>query len=200
MIYLEKSDYKKSAEMLKDGKIIAFPTETVFGLAGISTREDVFNRLVKVKKRPSDKPFTLMCSSLEQINKFIEVNDVVKKIIERFMPGPLTIVLRAKNNVPGYLDLNTGFIGVRIPYDEFVLKMIDAVGEPLLVPSANISFLPPALNSSEVYEYFNETIDGIVIGNSESNIPSTVIKVDKNIELLREGEISFKKILEVIEE
>lgn len=200
MLNISKDDYKSAAKILKNGGLVAFPTETVYGLGCISNSEEAFNKLVNAKKRPPDKPFTLMCSTFTQVEEYIEITPKIQRIVDKFMPGPLTIVLKTKENVPHYLDLGTGFIGVRIPKADFVLKMINEVGSPLLVPSANISSFPPAKTSLEVINYFKDNIDGVVEENTNhlsSNLPSTVVRIDKDkIVLLRLGAISVEELEE----
>lgn len=195
---LKKENLNEIKEALLAGEVIAFPTETVYGLGVISTSKECFDKLVKVKHRSPEKPFTLMISSLKQIENLAELNYFSKKLIEKYFPGPITLILKAKKNIPEYYDLGSGYIGIRMPDDEFVLKMIESVGVPLLVPSANPSNLKPATNVEEVLKYFNEKIYGVVEGKIKSNIPSTIIKIsdDGKIELIREGELKFKDILE----
>ena len=199
MEYLTKKDINECVKILKNGGILAFPTETVFGLGVISSSEIVFSKLVETKKRPPNKPFTMMCSKLEQVDNYVEINETTKKVVKAFMPGPITIVAKAKKNVPSYLDLKSGFIGFRIPDDEFVLKMIDKVGSALLVPSANPSNEAPALTDKEVIKYFDNEIDGVVEGVCDKLSPSTVVKINESeITVLREGPISKEQIMEAI--
>lgn len=115
MLNISKSDYKTAAKILKNGGIIAFPTETVFGLGCISNSEIAFDHLVSVKKRPPNKPFTIMCSSISQVGDIIVITPKIAAIINKFMPGPLTIIVKTKSTVPHYLDLGSGYVGVRIP-------------------------------------------------------------------------------------
>jgi len=201
MLIISKCEIEKAAKILKDGGIVSFPTETVFGLGCICSNYESFKRLCKVKHRPVDKPFTLMCSSDKQVEKFLEISNKAKIIIRRFFPGQLTLILPTKNNVDEQIDLKTGFVGIRIPDDEFVLKLIEMVGEPLLVTSANISGDKPAYNDKEVENYFKDEIDCLVKGESKSNVPSTVIMLKNDqLILLREGIIKLNKIQEVIME
>lgn len=199
MIYIKENDIKKAAKILMDGKIIAIPTETVYGLAVLSTKKEYFDKLVAVKKRDPSKPFTLMISSLDQVCNFLEINETANKIIKQFMPGEITVILKTKKDIPSYLDLSSGFVGIRIPNKKSILSLIDYINKPLLVPSANPRDLTPAKNSKEVYEYFGDSIDAIVEGDISSNVPSTVIKIDgDNVTLIREGNIKFEQIKEVL--
>lgn len=197
MKYFEEKDIEEVATLLRRGKIIAFPTETVYGLAVVSNNYKSYKKLVKIKKRDPNKPFTMMISDINQIKDFVEINDLTKKLIEKYMPGEITLVLKKKDNkiIPNYLDLSTGFIGIRMPNKKFLLELIDRINIPLLVPSANPKDLKPALNYFEVYDYFKENIDGIVKGEIGSTLPSTVIKIDeKKLYFIREGKIKFEDI------
>lgn len=198
MLFLLKTDVDKAYEILSKDGLIAFPTETVYGLGILATSSRNYQRLVEVKKRTPDKPFTLMFSKIEQVEKYLQISLLARNIIKEFMPGALTLILKAAENVPYFLDLGTGFIGIRMSDDPFVLELIDRLDQPLLVPSANISTFPPALNEGEVYNYFQESIDAIIIGAGKSNIPSTVLKIDgDHLTILREGSITLKEIMEV---
>lgn len=198
-LFLNQVQIDKAAQVLINDGLLAFPTETVYGLGCISTSEKAFNKLVKIKKRAPEKPFTLMCSSLDQLSNYIDLSEKDKKIISKFMPGPLTLILKAKKGVPHYIDLGTGFIGFRIPQNEYALKLIDKVNVPLLVPSANVSTLPPALNDIDVYDYFPLGVDAIVKGECGSGVPSTVVKFnEKEFKIYREGPISLEDLKESI--
>lgn len=201
MIYLKKNEFKKVANLFNENKLIAFPTETVYGLGILASSKENFNRLVEVKHRSPNKPFTLMISNISQVKDIVEINDLARKLLDTFTPGPLTLILKAKKGVPNFLDLGTGYIGIRIPNDSFILSVIDIINRPLLVPSANPSDLPPATNKEEVYKYFKDNIDYIVEGDIKSNIPSTIIKVDgDDLTLIREGELKFNIIKEKLNE
>lgn len=200
MKILSKNNIDEAVKILNNNEILAFPTETVFGLAIKAVSLENFNKLVEVKNRKPNKPFTLMISNITQVKDLIEINDIAKIIISKFMPGPLTLILKAKKNIPYYLDLGSGFIGIRIPKDDFILSLIDKVNFPLLVPSANPSDLKPAKNVDEVKKYFEGKIEAVVEGESTSNIPSTIIKIDNEIILIRQGELSLETILKEIKD
>ena len=197
-VTFEEKEYLK--KLLLNNEVIAFPTETVFGLGAISTSEIAFNNLVKVKNRAPDKPFTLMCSNVNQISKYAYVDDLSKKIIDKFMPGSLTILLKAKPNIPYYIHLDSEFVGFRIPGNKELVDFIEYVEEPLLVPSANKSNEKPCLTPEEVKQVFDKEIEVCVTGKTESNIPSTIIKADNGIiTLVREGTLLFSDILKEVE-
>lgn len=190
--------YKDAAKILKEGGLIAFPTETVFGLGVIFDNEASYKRLIDVKRRPPEKPFTLMLSDIEQIEKYAYVNDKARKLISSFMPGQFTIILKAKENLPSYCVSKEGNVGIRISSDELVRKLIREVGKPLLVPSANKSGEPPLTKDNDVIGIFDNEIDAIIMGESISNTPSTIVLIDEDVHILREGLIKkddiFKKL------
>lgn len=188
----------KAVDALREGEVIAFPTETVFGLGVIFDEEKAYQKLVEVKRRPPTQPFTLMCGRIEDIEKYAYLDEKTKKIVATFMPGPLTIIVRVKDDVPPFVTLGTGFIGIRVSESTMVQHLIQSVGKPLLVPSANKHGEIPATTSAMALEAFNGEIPFVIEGKSESNIPSTIIKIDGKIELIREGGIPFDRILEIV--
>lgn len=200
MEMLEKSQYKKASKILQNGGLIAFPTETVYGLGVIFDNEQSYERLINVKRRPPEKPFTLMCGSLDDIKKYAYVNELAQKLIDAFMPGQFTIILKAKENLPRWVVSKEGNVGIRISDDKFVQNLIIETGKPLLVPSANRSGENPCHTSNEVKDSLGNDLDAIIIGESVSNIPSTIVFVDDSIHIIRLGEISESDIKNVIKE
>lgn len=197
---LEKSQYKKASKILQNGGLIAFPTETVYGLGVIFDNEQSYERLINVKRRPPEKPFTLMCGSLDDIKKYAYVNELAQKLIDAFMPGQFTIILKAKENLPRWVVSKEGNVGIRISDDKFVQNLIIETGKPLLVPSANRSGENPCHTSNEVKDSLGNDLDAIIIGESVSNIPSTIVFVDDSVHIIRLGEISESEIKNVIKE
>ena len=200
MEMLEKSQYKKASKILQNGGLIAFPTETVYGLGVIFDNEQSYERLINVKRRPPEKPFTLMCGSLDDIKKYAYVNELAQKLIDAFMPGQFTIILKAKENLPRWVVSREGNVGIRISDDKFVQNLIIETGKPLLVPSANRSGENPCHTSNEVKDSLGNDLDAIIIGESVSNIPSTIVFVDDSVHIIRLGEISESEIKNVIKE
>lgn len=200
MEMLKKSEYKKASKILQNGGLIAFPTETVYGLGVIFDNEQSYERLINVKRRPPEKPFTLMCGSLDDIKKYAYVNELAQKLIDAFMPGQFTIILKAKENLPRWVVSKEGNVGIRISDDKFVQNLIIETGKPLLVPSANRSGENPCHTSNEVKDSLGNDLDAIIIGESVSNIPSTIVFVDDSVHIIRLGEISESEIKNVIKE
>ena len=184
---------------LENHGVIAFPTETVMGLGVFYDDFEAYNKLNKVKNRPEDKPYTMMLGDTKNIAKYAYVDDRANKIIDAFMPGSITVLLKAKANVPGYVTHNTGIIGIRVPSLEDIQDMLNKVGKPLLVPSANKSGEKPAFNSEEVKNIFKDELDYIVDGKCIGGVPSTLVDLtNDNIKILREGPISLDMILNAL--
>ncbi|MEG0978100.1 MAG: L-threonylcarbamoyladenylate synthase [Bacilli bacterium] len=197
MKILNFEDKKEIKEMLLKNEVIAFPTETVFGLGVVSTSEEAFKNLVKVKNRSPEKPFTLMCSNKNQIKDYAIVSPIAEKLINKYMPGSITLLLPAKEHLAHYLTLNSKFIGVRIADIAGLTNLIEYVGVPLLVPSANKANEKPATSLSEVESVFEDEIGCCIEGTCITNLPSTIIEIDEydNILLVRKGPISFEEII-----
>lgn len=182
-------------EKLNNHQVIAFPTETVFGLGVYYDDEDAYNLLNKIKRRREDKPYTLMLHDINQINKYAYIDEKMIKALSKFMPGPLTVLLKSKENVPGYVTHNTGIIGVRIPENKEALDLLRYLEKPLLVPSANRAGEKPAMNDEEVRQIFQDEIKVIIPGKAIGGLPSTIIDLTgEEIKLIRQGPISLEDI------
>lgn len=191
---LKKDSIKEVAEILRNGGLVAFPTDTVYGLAALANHPEAVKNLKKVKNRPDNKPFPMMVASIDHIEAVASLTTRDRQIITRWMPGALTIVL---NKSELYVDdQQTDFptIGIRMPKDDWILSLIQEVG-PILVPSANISNDPVATNFEQVYRSFYSKVEAIVVGYTDSGNPSTVLDATKkDLEVLRLGEISLEEI------
>lgn len=197
----DSSHIQDATKILQKGGIIAFPTETVFGLGVVYDNSESYKRLVAVKQRPPEKPFTLMCANQNDVEKYAYVSGAAKKLIKAFMPGQFTIILKAKEFLPSWVVSKDGMVGIRVPDYPLVNELIRNVGKPLLVPSANKSGMPPILEENGIDDIFDGEIDGKILGETTSNVPSTIVIVkDDKIEIVREGMISKKEIEQILEE
>lgn len=196
-VLVEKNDMKEVVELLQRGGVVAFPTETVFGL-GVKFGDLAYlEKIYKLKKRDHSKAVTLMVADKNDIEKYAYVSADAKKVIDAFMPGMMTLILKKKENVDDRYTAGLETIGIRIPDDPFVLQLLKEVG-PMLVTSANISGTPALLHTEEVYEQFNGQIPLIVKGNCVSQVASTVVKIDDQVDILRQGLITKEEIEEVL--
>jgi len=192
-------DESELIEELLDDKVIAFPTETVFGLGALSSSEQAFDNLVRIKRRPPDKPFTLMCGTNIDLNDYALIDSNIQRVLDELTPGPITLLLQPVKNLPGYITLNSNKIGIRIPGSPELLKFLNKQSAPLLVPSANKSGKTTLKNTKEVYNEFEGEISSVVKGNCGDGLPSTIVdlSVPNEISLIRQGELSYKKILKI---
>ena len=180
-----------------DGGIIAFPTDTVFGL-GCIIDETSMNKIYDAKGRSFNKPLPMMCNGLEMIRRYAYVDDRAERIIKMFMPGAITIIFNKKDNLPDYVTMHKDSIAIRVPDDDWILSLISELDEPLLVTSANVSGEGSLLKYQDVYDCLKDKIDGIVVEDARGDLASTIVDVRDEIKIVREGPISFEDIREVI--
>ena len=204
IIDLKDNNYEKLKEIaniIKEGGIAIFPTETVYGIGVDGLNEDAIKKLYEVKKRSFDKPISLLVSNLGMIEKVTkDITDVEYRIMKKFFPGPLTIILKKKDIVPDILTSGGDSVGIRMPDNEIARKLIELVGNPIATTSANISGNISGTNIESILEDFKENVDCFIDnGDSEIGISSTVIKVVDNVPvILREGTIKEEKIEKAI--
>ena len=186
------SDIETAAEILRAGGLVAVPTETVYGLAGNGLDSEVIEKIYEVKGRPSVKPISLMVSGSNAINDLCEkVPVVVQTLTDRFWPGPLTLVLRAKTLVPEILRAGGETVGLRCPRQPQTLALLERLDYPLAVPSANPSGEPSPHNAQQVMDYFGGKIEAVIDGGeSELGLESTVVDFSRTpYRILRQGSL-----------
>lgn len=199
----ENKDYtklKEVADVIKNGGIVVFPTETVYGIGVNGLNKDAVKRLYEVKQRPVDKAISLLVSNIDMIEQVAkDITELEYALIKEFFPGPLTIILNKKNIVPDIVTAGGGTVGVRMPQNETALKLIEYAGVPLATPSANISGNPSGTELNTIMNEFKENVDCYIDGGkSKIGVASTIVQViDGQPHILREGSISKEQIEEV---
>ena len=196
-VLVEKKNINEVVELLKQDEVVAFPTETVFGLGVKFSHLEALEKIYEIKHRSHSKAISLMIYDPKDIEKYAYVNENAQKLIDHFMPGMITLVLKKKSILSDDFTAGYDTIGIRIPDDPFVLKLLKEVG-PMLVTSANISGQETLLNDQEVYKQFKGKIKIIVKGKCKNTLASTVIKVDEDVTILRQGCIQEEEIREVL--
>lgn len=191
-------DIEMIKDVLENDGIIAFPTDTVYGLGCIYDSQIGINKIKKAKIRDDNKPLPMMVSNIELIKDVAYVNEDAKKIIEKFMPGPLTIVLKKKEHISDYITNGFNTIAIRIPNHSISLEILKTINKPMLVTSANRSNTPSKFNSEDVIEDIGEFLDGIILGKSDNDKASTIVDLTNGIKILREGVISEEDIIKVL--
>lgn len=179
---------------LKDGKLVIMPTDTIYGIIGDATNEDVINKVYEVKERPHDKPLLILVSNFSMLHELVtEIPKETEKIIKKFWPGPLTILFKKSSKVSDTLTANSSLVAIRMPNDKRLLNIMNHLNRPLISTSANISSHNAITNPNQLEEKMKEKIDLIVDEGTVNNEASTLITiVNGKIEILREGSLTEK--------
>ena len=188
---------KEIADEFRAWKILAIPTDTVYGVGVMYGNLEALHALKHAKNRPETKPIPMMVSNLKQLKDIAVIDERTQKIADNFLPGALTLVLPVKHIEKEY---NNGLetIAIRIPDDEFVLSLIDELNQPLLVTSANQSGASTALTYEDVLEQL-PNIDGVVLGKCRALQASTIVDCTKEeLKILREGPITLDELNAVL--
>ena len=192
-----------AVETLKNGGIIAYPTETFYALGVKFDVEDSLKRLLEIKKRPGDKAIPLIIGNREILYSITSsISNKAEILINRFWPGPLTLILCAKENLSDYITAGTSTIAVRVPGESFALQLVKAAGFPITATSANPSGMQPAQNAETVIKYFDEKVDLIIDGGyTPGGSPSTILDVTGDeIKIIREGAIKKEHLKYLIDQ
>ena len=191
---LFKKEFDETVDLLKSGDIVAFPTDTVFGIGVIYNDGKAVEKMKEAKGRDASKPFPLMVADLKQLEEVAYVTDRERRIAQKYTPGALTLVLKRKDTVARESVNGFDTIAIRIPDDRFVLKLLKKAG-PMFVTSANISGEPAACNEKEVLRQLDGRIEAVVRGKAGTGVASTIIDcTGEELRCLREGTISYKEI------
>ncbi len=193
-VLVGKKDILVVKRYLLNGLVVSFPTETVFGFAAKYDDMTAVDRLFEIKGREKTKAITLMVDSVTSAMDFCDLSEGEKQVMEKLMPGMVTIVVNKKKDA--YIPYLEQTVGIRIPDDRFVLDLLKLTG-PLLVTSANRSGQESMVSSDEVLAEFQDEIPLVVRGECQGKVPSTVFKLeDHEVTVIREGTVSKQEILE----
>ncbi len=189
---------QKAAQALRNGEIILYPTDTIYGLGVDATDKDAVAALRDLKGRDKRKPILIMLPSIESIEEYAEMNDDAWRLAEAFLPGPLTLVLPAKKSVSYDLTFNRT-IGVRVPNDPFCLALAEAFEKPITSTSANRAGEATLGTVTEILGQFGFRADAIALaidsGEKKGGKPSTIVScTDTGRVVLREGSISVSEL------
>ena len=192
----------KAIRVLKTGGVIIYPTETVYGLGADATNRDAVNKIFEIKRRDRFKPILIAVSSVEMAKKYVWWNKYADVLAKKYLPGPLSLVLSIKDKSIDENIYQGGIkVGIRIPDDDFVLKLISNFNRPITSTSANVSGEKPPIKIEDIDEEVKNKVD-LIIDRGETKVkkPSTVVDVSSYPpRLIREGAIKFEEIKEVIE-
>lgn len=191
----------EAAEVLKAGGLVAFPTETVYGIGANALDVEVARKIYEAKGRPSDNPLIVHLCNVEQVAQYVkEIPEVAYPLMEAFWPGPLTMIFRKSDRIPDEITGGLPTVALRIPSHEIAFRLIELSGLPIAAPSANISGKPSPTIASHVIEDLNGRVDVIVDGGDvEIGLESTVLDLTGDVPMvLRPGGITQAMIEEVI--
>lgn len=193
----------QAARIIRQGGIVAYPTETFYGLAAMALNLAAVERLFEIKGRERVKPVSIIIPSLSHLSRWAAgVSSREKKLIRYFWPGPLTLVFRAKKSVSPILTAGSGKIGIRISPSPMAQGLAKRVGSAITATSANMSGRSAARTAAEVFRQLGALIDGIVVGSRRGGKRgSTVLDVTgPALQVIREGVVSKKTIQQFLEE
>jgi L-threonylcarbamoyladenylate synthase len=183
---------KKAAQMVLQGGIIAFPTETFYGLAADVLNEAALKKIFQVKKREEGKPLLLLIADKSWLNGLVQnISPLAERLMNRFWPGPLTLVFNASAQLSPLLTADTGKIGIRLSPHPVTQALVQAVGRAITGTSANLSGQPGTLTAREVHQSMGESLDAVLDGGKTAGGPgSTVLDVSHpSPRIIREGMI-----------
>ena len=190
---------RAAAEAISDGKLIVYPTDTVYGIGASIYDEKAVLALFRAKNRPFDMALSVAVADKEMIEEIAVLNDNANKLIDAFLPGPLTIIIKKKLGVPDLVTATSDKVGIRIP-DHPIAREIARLSGPIVATSANTHSKPDAVNIAMAQEAFGDQVALYVdAGPSEGGKPSTIVWIkDDEYEIVRQGEITAEMIEEVL--
>ena len=188
-----------AAEDVAAGKLIVYPTETVYGIGADIYNESAVKSLYVVKNRPFDMPLSVAVSDKAMLERVAVLNENADKLIKAFLPGPLTIIIKKQPDVPDIGTSSSQKVGIRIPDNRFALELVRRTG-PIVATSANLHSHPDAVCVDTAINDFGDSVDTYVdAGACTLGQPSTIVwLMDKEVEIVRQGAIPADKIKEVL--
>lgn len=204
IINIDQKTISEACKVLKNGGLVVFPCETVYGIAVDSSNGIAVKKLNTYKERPFGKPYSIMCSSQKMAEKYVELNSTAKDLYKNFLPGPVTIVSKSKELVAEGIESEQKTLGVRIPDYQFMLNLIEKFGHPIVATSANASYKKRPYTISDILNNISgkqkELIDLIIdAGELPHNEPSTVIDTTlDDVVILRQGDINISGKNEIL--
>ena len=200
---LSGSEWKQVRDIFKEGGMIAYPTETFYGLGVDPFNEAAVNKLFKLKARDPDKPISILIKDEKMLLELVEEIPSSAEILrKKFWPGPLTIIFKAKKIIPSVITGNTGKIAVRISSNPITQKLLEIIDSPITTTSANPSGKKSPVTAGEVADYFGDKIDLIIDGGLLSGkLGSTIVDAtEEKLKVIREGEIPIKTVLASVQQ
>lgn len=196
---INTEEINKIAKEIVMGKNVIFPTETVYGIGTNAFDQEACERIFSIKGRPNNKPLIVLISDFKMLKQMVShVNEIERKLIEEFWPGPLTIIFKKKedSNIPDVVTAGQDTIGVRMTSGKIARLLIQKAGVPIVAPSANLTGQPTGTKIEEIIKDLGDQADYIIdCGNLDKQIPSTIVKVKNDkIYIIRQGSITKEQL------
>lgn len=193
--------FSRGGEIIRNGGLVAFPTETVYGLGANALDAEAAKKIYAAKGRPSDNPLIIHISKVEDAEKYCVTNAMFDRLAEKFLPGPLTIIMPKRDCIPSAVTGGLGTVAVRLPSDKNARALIEAAGVPIAAPSANLSGKPSPTTAGHVLDDMDGRIDMIIDGGPcDIGLESTIVKLGENeLTVLRPGGVTVEMLSEVCE-
>ncbi len=187
------SPLHKAAKQLKKGKIAVIPTDTIYGIVGSAFNKNTVEKIYKLRKRNSTKPFIILISHLNDLNHFnITIPEESKKLLQKIWPNPVSVVLPCSDDKFEYLHRGGKTLAFRMPKNKELLELLKRVG-PLVAPSANFEGEKPAETIEEAKKYFGDQVDFYLDGGKLDSEPSTLVEIKEGkINVIRQGAFKIK--------
>ena len=204
VVKCDENSIKTAINILENGGLVIFPCETVYGIAVDSLNSNAVKKLNDYKERPFGKPYSIMCSSQDMAEHFVDINSTAKNLYKTFLPGPITIISKGKGLLADGIESEQKTLGVRIPDYKFMLDLISKFGRPIVATSANAAYKKRPYKISDILENVSIKQRGLIdliidVGELPHNDPSTVIDTTlDDAVVLRQGEIMISDKNEIL--
>lgn len=190
------------ANGLKEGKLVVFPTDTVYGIGTNAYNDNACKKVYEVKGRPMNKPLIVLIANIDMLKEIVnDISQVEQKLIDSLWPGPLTIIFKKKAGIfPDIVSAGDDYIRVRLVNEGIVAKLIQIVGVPVVAPSANLSGSPTGTKIKNIIRELGDKVDYILdYGDIESDTTSTIVKVEnERVVVIREGKIKKEELENIL--
>ncbi|MDO9399461.1 MAG: L-threonylcarbamoyladenylate synthase [bacterium] len=197
---IQNNTIQKAIEILKNGGIIIYPTDTCYGIGVDATNKEAIKKLINLKGRDFKKPISIIVKNFKMAQEIGEFNSQAKKLFKKYLPGPLTLIVKKKKGIyqlPNILTAKKRKIGIRMPDNKISLELVKKFNKPITTTSANISGEPECYSKQEILKQFKKNIKDIDlildIGKLQKNKPSTIIEIIGNkLKILRQGKLVIR--------
>lgn len=193
-------DIERAAKLIASGALVAFPTETVYGLGANALDGDAVKRIFLAKGRPQDNPLIVHTDKAENASKYALTSELYFRLAGRFMPGPLTVIMPVRDNIPKVVTAGLDSVGIRVPLSETARKLIELSGVPIAAPSANLSGKPSPTKATHVIDDLSGRVEAILCGDDcLVGVESTVVKItgENSLIICRPGGVTYEMLREV---